>query len=429
MQQRSIPGSKNTGSNWLNKYKEQEEREERGGRGDGSEPGDRVLGASRRAVASMSAKALVGNYRAIRDQVPGQAMIPMIKANAYGHGASWAARVLSDEKDLYAYGVATLQEGAELREECGQAIARFPIVVFSGAAPWTEAKGEYCERYGLTPVIGTEADWAAFVRQGWPGRIPYQLKFNTGMNRLGLPVSAATAVARQLRAFEAEARPTLVVTHLAMGESPEARLTQQQLDRFASLRSELAEATPGTLFSLAASTGIWNAKHFRLSDLTDVVRPGISLYGVPPWDGAPARGITPVMTLKASVATVLKLKPGEPVGYGGTFVVPQPPRELQTPKGAAKPYSVAVVTAGYADGILRSLSNQGHVWIKGRAERVVGRVSMDLSAVSCPAETEPGDWVEFIGPRVDPWAQANVAGTIPYELLTSVTARVHRIYE
>jgi len=427
MQQRSSPGSKkNTGSSWLEKFKE---REGRDGRASGDEPGDRTLGASRRVVAAFSAKALVGNYRAIRDQVPGQAMIPMIKADAYGHGAAWAARVLGDEKDLYAYGVATFQEGSELREECGSGIARIPVVVFSGAAPWTEAKGDYCERYGLTPVIGTEADWAAFVRQGWPGRIPYQIKFNTGMNRLGLPVSAAAAVSRQLRAFEADARPTVILTHLAMGESPESRLSQQQLERFASLRSELAEATPGTLFSMAASTGIWNSRHFRLSDLTDIVRPGISLYGVPPWDGAPARGIEPVMTLKASVATVLRLKPGEPVGYGGTFVIPQPPREQQTAKGSAKPFTVAVVMAGYADGIHRSLSNQGHVWVKGRAERVVGRVSMDLSAVSCPAETEPGDWVEFIGPRVDAWAQAKVAGTIPYELLTSVAARVHRIYE
>lgn len=424
--QRSAQNS-NPGSQWLKKFKDRESR----GRGDESgqdEAGDRTLGASRRVVASCSAKSLVGNYRAIRDQVPGQAMLPMIKADAYGHGAVWAARVLASEADLYGLGVATLQEGAELREECGEDVARIPIIVFSGASIWTEAKGDYCERYGLTPVIATEADWTAFLKQGWPGRIPYHIKFNTGMNRLGLPVSMAGQVARQLRGLRHDAHPSGFLTHLAMGESADSRLSEQQLERFTGLRAELGEAVPGARFHLANSAGIWNQKYFRLKDLTDVVRPGISLYGVPPWHGAPARGIEPVMTLKASVASVLKLKAGDPLGYGGSFVVPSPPG-MQGVKGAQKPYYVAVVTAGYADGIHRSLSNQGHIWLKGRAERMVGRVSMDLCAVSCSPDTQAGDWAEILGPRVDSWAQAKVAGTIPYELLTSVTTRVHRIYE
>jgi alanine racemase len=122
------------------------------------------------------------------------------------------------------------------------------------------------------------------------------------------------------------------------------------------------------------------------------------------------------MTLKASVMKVQVLKKGECLGYGATWCAAEDSRP------------VATLSAGYADGIHRALSNQGYVWLSGRAERFLGRISMDMSAVSCGAATKVGEWAELIGPRVDPWAQAKAAGTLPYEVLTSVSPRVQRQY-
>lgn len=369
-----------------------------------------------RAWLELDAGALQDNYHAIRDMVPRQSVLPMIKADAYGHGAEWAARMLVGLPGLYGFGVATFEEGKQIREELGPRARRTKIVVFSGAAPWTEEKGQYCERYNLTPVIATDSDWTAFLRGGWPERLSYELKFNTGMNRLGLSPGIIKNLIRSLRALPTEAHPDAVFSHLAMAEDPEARVSYQQLDQFIALRGEIESAFPSTHFHLANSAGIWNHKYWQIDRLTDVVRPGLSLYGVPPWPGAPARGIRPVMSFKAQVINVHQLKPGDCVGYGATFRVED------------SSVRVAVLSAGYADGVPRQFSNQGHVWVSGGAQRFVGRVSMDLSTISCPNSTQVGEVAEILGPLVDVWAQAQLAGTIPYELLTSVSARVQRVY-
>jgi alanine racemase len=375
-----------------------------------------------RLVAELSAAALRANYLAIRDQVSGLSILPMVKANAYGHGSVWAARQLLDLPDLYALGVATLDEGAELRKELGAAGRRTKIMIFSGIGSWTDQVGQICEKYHLTPVISSESDWNAFWKNGWAEKLPYELKFNTGMNRLGIPVSLAGRISRQLAQKSAPARPEGILSHLAMAESPDARLSQAQKERFIALRSELSGILPSTHFHLGNSAAIWNQKQWGLTELTDVVRPGISLYGVPPWAGAPARGIAPVMTLRARIMAIHRLKPGEGTGYGARFKV----RGNQAA-------SVAILGAGYGDGIHRMLSGNenssgGHVWVGDRPQRILGTVSMDLCAVSCTTETQVGDWVEFMGARIEPWVQSSVAGTIPYELLTSVSPRVKRIY-
>lgn len=368
-----------------------------------------------RIVAELSAEALHGNYDAIRAQVPGKFLIPMIKANAYGHGAAWAARQLQGVSALFGLGVASLEEGREVREELGPKGRRTRIFVFSGAEPWSEQKGEYCENYGLTATIASEPDWRAFVRGGWPARVAYQLKFNTGMNRLGLAPSSARAVAAEVKRLSAVERPICVLSHLASGENPTSQLSRTQAERFRAVRSEFDSLGQGVHFSLANSNGIWNARHWRVDELTDIVRPGISLYGVAPWKGAPARGLTPVLTLKARVCQINRLKPGERIGYGGTY-------------RAAEPEIAAILSAGYGDGVLRSLSNRGHAWLDGKPTRFIGIVSMDLSAVRAFPGTKPGAMAEILGPNVDVWAQAEAAGSIPYELFTSLTSRVKRIY-
>ena len=373
-----------------------------------------------RVIAEIHSSRLRSNYDAIQKLNPGQGMIPMIKANAYGHGASWAARTLRELPSLYALGVASLEEGAEIREALGVKGRRTSILVFSGAALWSDEKGNFCVRHGLTPVISTDEDWSAFQGRGWTSRLPYELKFNTGMNRLGLSLGNLQAVRKSLLKLSMEERPRGILSHLAMAESPESKLSREQLARFQSLVRELKPSLPAAQFHLANSSAIWNAKHFGLTELTDVVRPGISLYGVAPWPGAPSRGLQAVLELRSQVVAVHELRPGEGVGYGATFQVSR--------SGSQKSQCVAILPVGYADGMHRYTSNRGTAVLEGREERFLGIVSMDLSAISCTSRTRPGAPVEILGPHTDIWEQAKNAGTLPYELLTSLSGRVQRIY-
>jgi alanine racemase len=251
------------------------------------------------------------------------------------------------------------------------------------------------------------------------------------MNRLGMSPGLLSRIVLDLRGQPATAHPDGILTHLSFGEKPNSRLSLQQKERFAAIRSELAGIFPSAHFHFGNSSAIWNRRHWDLDRLSDVVRPGISLYGIPPWPGAAAKGIEPVMRLQASVIAVRRLKRGECIGYGATPAI----ATTEKRKGSQESVTVAILAAGYADGLKRFLSHQGHAWISredgsgGAPGRFIGIVSMDLCSVTCPPGTKVGDWAELIGPNVEPWTQAKTAGTIPYELLTSVSSRVQRIYD
>jgi alanine racemase len=371
-----------------------------------------------RAVAEMNSWALQKNFRAIQEQVPDQEILPMLKANAYGHGVAWAAQQLAHLNGVYGFGLATLNEGAQLRAILGPKGRRIPIVIFSETTPWSDSVGQFCEKHGLTAVIATEKDWTVFIRDAWAKRIPYEIQFNTGMNRLGISLSFSKAIAKSLKNLPTSQHPKGIFSHLAMSESFDNKLTLSQMEKFHILKQELASISPSARFHLANSGGIWNAKGLNLKGLTHLVRPGLSLYGIPPWPGAPERGLRPVMTFKVRVLAVHRLKPGDSIGYGGTYRVT-----------GTDPVFAAILGAGYADGVHRSLSNQGYADLAGKSARFLGIVSMDLCAVECSENTQVGSWAELIGPRVDPWAQAKAAHTIPYELLTSVSSRVKRVYD
>lgn len=410
-----MPGKHFSGEgNFLKKFKERESRESSGA-------SDTSSGGFAGAIAHISAKALVSNYRTIQELVPEQAILPMLKANAYGHGAVWAARQLLEMPGLYGIGVATLEEARTLRKELGDGGKRAKIIVFAGTTPWSDEKGEFCEKYGITPVIATEMDWGAFFKGGWTDRVSYELKFNTGLNRLGIWPNFAPNIVRALKGKSAVHHPAGVFSHLAMSEEPDSKLSLSQKERFSALKRELASVFPSTHFHLGNSGAIWNAKNWGLKGLTDVVRPGLSLYGIPPWKGAPMRGLEPVLSFHAQVIHRMRLKPGESIGYGATYRVT-----------GTQPVQVAILAAGYADGVSRSLSSheksQSFVMLGGRRGRFLGRVSMDLCAVECGEGTQVGEWAEFFGNEIDPWVQAEAAGTIPYELLTSLSSRVQRIY-
>jgi len=373
-----------------------------------------------RSVAEISTKALLNNYAVLKKQAGDQALLPMIKADAYGHGSVWAAQTLAKEEGLYGFGVATLEEGVRLRTEIGMRYRKTHIIVFSGATPWNEEKGQLCEKHGLTPVICRDEDWQKFFKEKWHERLRYELKFNTGMNRLGIHPEKASAIIKQLKTLQHEEWPQTVMSHLAIAEQPDHALSRKQRERFKQLRGLFESALPSVRFSLANSAAIWNARAWELDELTDIVRPGLSLYGIAPWKGAPLRGLVPVMRLKSQVICTHDLKTGDSVGYGAKYTLTPDPES---------PRRVATLAAGYADGIHCTLSERGHVLLGGKLERVLGRVSMDLSAVSCLPKVKVGEYAEWIAPELDLWIQAEAAGTIPYELLTSVSGRVQRIYD
>lgn len=353
---------------------------------------------------------------------PTQKIIPVVKADAYGHDAAWTVSQLLDLPSLHGFGVATLEEGAALRISLGERGRTLRFIVFSGCAPWNDEKGHFCKQYNLTPVIASAADWNIFFKKGWPRLLPYELKFNTGMNRLGIEQQMASKIISQLRTKPAIYRPQSILSHLATAEDPLSTWSKRQLQNFKIVRNEFKAAFPEIMCHLANSAAIWNSKSWKLDQLTDAVRPGLSLYGILPWNDAPDPGLKPVLCLKAKVVTVVTLKAGDGLGYGAKYVHPR----------TAPPMKVAILGAGYADGIHRSLSTGGQVWMKGQLRPFLGRISMDLCAVSCPSSVKPGDQAEFIGPHINPWVQAEAAGTIPYELLTSVStshsSRIQRIY-
>lgn len=371
-----------------------------------------------RAVAEINSRALVQNYDRIREIAHGQDILPMVKTNAYGHGVGCAAKALSPLRRLYGLGVATLKEGEELRRILGKGGAKVSVLVFSDVSPWTEEKGRFCQYYGLTPVIATEEDWYSFLNGKWPSRVSYEIQFNTGMNRLGLSLSSVGRVSQDLKGMNRDHHPKGILSHFAISESPQTKLSRQQLEGFRFLRKEFHSIVPRARFHLANSGGIWNFKNYGLKELTEVVRPGLSLYGIPPWPDAPRLGIVPVLTFKVKVVGIHCLKAGDFIGYGGTYQV----------KGS-KPIFAAILGAGYGDGVMRALSNRGYAVLDGKKTRFLGRVSMDLCAIQCGSKTRVGSWAELMGPQVDPWVQAKAAGTIPYELLTSLSGRVKRIYD
>ena len=372
---------------------------------------------SSRLEAQLSSRSLVQNYKIIH-QVSGRLpLLPMVKAEAYGHGAQWVVQTLKSMPHLVGFGVATLAEGAVIRETLKS--SRVPVIAFSGSAPWTEEKGRFCQKHGLTPVIVSEADWKRFCKGGWHKKISYELKFNTGMNRLGIPMEFVPEVVQSLRVLRPEHRPQAVLSHLAEAENPMSQLSRLQKKNLIELHRIFKSRFPSTRIHLGNSSAIWNAKAWGLAQYTDFARPGLSLYGIAPWAGAPSKGLQAVMTLKAMILEVQVLKAGASVGYGGAYLV-------------RKNEVIATLGVGYADGVHRLLGNKGQVVYRKKICPMVGRVSMDLVTIRVGHQAKVGDQVILLGSEIDPWKQAQAAGTIPYELLTSVTfskQRISRKYE
>ena len=398
----------------------------------------------RPTVARVDLNALKANYRHIveylaaetRERPPG--VIAVVKANAYGHGAGQVARALEDAgADLLA--CADIEEGAALRD----AGVRAEILVF-GALSVSDLDGLFDCR--LTPTISTpgaaRAVQTAAAKYGM--KLRYHLKIDTGMNRLGFRFDNLKQTLPELLA-SANLQLDAIYTHFATADDPESPLFGEQRARFEralgeieDLRSPERLALPATQGALAGR-GVHVARGLQpsagpsihaansaalLRDARvwyDRVRPGLLLYGLVPPPLASTIPLTPIMTLGSRIVAVKGVRPGEGVGYGVRFTAERPAR-------------IAIIPAGYADGLDLRLAGRGAVLIRGRRAPIVGSVCMDMLAADVTGlDVSPGDEVVIIGPqgddRIDVREMAAQIGTIPYEILSRIGSRIERLYE
>ncbi|AQR62083.1 alanine racemase [Brevundimonas sp. LM2] len=339
------------------------------------------------ATLTVDLDALAHNFHAL-EAVTGVEVHPVVKADAYGLGAVPVARRLMSE-GARTFFVARLAEGLALRE----ALDAEPLIyVLDGCVGDAAAVLKAAD---LRPILNHGEQLAAWRAAGGG---PCGLQIDTGMNRLGFRVEDAPEPFKGL---------ALVMSHLACGDDPAQPMNRRQRDAFAGVGARY----PGTVRSFANSGGCFLGPDFGF----DAVRPGICLYGGGP-EGRPDTRLKAVATLGAEILQIRDVPAEESIGYSRGFVADTPRR-------------IATCGAGYADGVLRSTSPDGQVWVAGTLRPVLGRVSMDVIAVDVTGlDVALGDSVELFGPNRLLDEAAKAAGTIGYELLTSVTARVPRLY-
>ncbi len=355
---------------------------------------------------------LTANYRAIEAATPKARMLPVLKANAYGHGLVEVAKHL-EHLSPAGFGVAFLEEGILLRESG----VTSPILVMGGLdnaqIPHFLANNltmTASSVYKLEEIERVAADLSQNAR--------VHLKIDTGMGRIGMrPDTASTLFTAGLdsRHVEVEA----VYSHLATADESDTSGTTAQLDRFLETVSYFERNDlPKPQLHIANSGGILQYPSSHL----DIVRPGILLFGVYPSDEVPRTiDVSPTLSWKSQVS-FFKVQPaGEPVSYGSTWSPSQDTRLVTIP-------------AGYGDGYFRALSNLGEVIVAGKRCRIVGRVCMDQFMVDIGPEGTAYNGDEVIlrgvtdGLSITAEDIAGWAGTIPYEVLTNINTRVARVY-
>jgi alanine racemase len=356
------------------------------------------------------------NFRAVRAAVgPVVEVLPVVKADAYGHGAVEVARVLEAEGARW-LAVSSVEEGVALR----QAGAGGRIVVM---ADFLAFEGEAILEHDLTPVIHTLADLAELDRMARAaGRsVRYHLKVDSGMGRLGVLPDAGRILAAigQTGAAELEG----VVTHFASSADYTSAQTAEQIAVFEGLLAELLAAGVAPRYVHLSST---NPIAYGLAPAwRNMVRPGHAIYGYvsPARGAAPPRklDVKPALSWKATILAVKDVPEGARIGYGGMFRAPQPMR-------------IAVLAVGYADGYPHRMSGKGKVIAAGKLAPVLGAVSMDLTTIdiSHAPHLAPGDAVTLLGREgdlsLDAQQIARMAGTISYSVLTNINPRVKRVY-
>lgn len=371
-----------------------------------------------RCAAIIEGSALLHNLAILQRVSAPSKILMMVKANAYGHGLKEVALLLKDEP--VAFGVAAIDEAVILRE----AQVKNQIFLFDGGA--SSQQSDVLVSHDITPVLTDlrciDALEAAVKKSLWSKKKEVHLKIDSGFTRLGLDHEELTRGLHDDLLSRLKNSPYLKLGGVATHFCRTDEFTDVQMKNFiVALEYLVAKGMSFEDLHLANSAAILTER-FRLLGYAKgfYVRPGLSAYGLDPFSDENQFDLKPVMSIMAQVVAIKDLKPGQGVGYGHSFV-------------ATKPMRVAIVTMGYGDGLRRSLSDRGHMLIKGQKAPIIGTISMD----SCSIDISNipgilvGDMATVLGrdgdSSISAWDLAKLLGTIPYEVLTSVSARLTRI--
>lgn len=351
---------------------------------------------SRPTFLTIDLAALKHNLQRVRASAPQSKIIAMVKANAYGHGIVRAAQALSAADAL---GVACIEEGIALRN----AGVTQPIALMEGVFHADEIAE--AAKHHFTLIVHHEPHVAMLEQTTVPHQFDVWLKINTGMNRLGVAPEQVPVLHARLTQAAAVKKPIGLMTHFAEADLVTSVATSTQIARFNEVTAGLAGPR-----SLANSAGIlaWPAAH------ADWVRPGLMLYGASPFSDRVGveDGLKPVMTLSSRLIAVNRVRRGEKVGYGGTWVAPED-------------MMIGIVGVGYGDGYPQYAKNGTPILVKGVTCQLAGRVSMDMLAVDlCHLpDAQVGDPVTLWGEGLPVERVARHSGTSAYEILTRMTPR------
>jgi len=399
--------------------------------------------ATRPVWAEISRTRLLENYRLLRRLAGEAEVLAIVKANAYGHGAVACAEAIAAGNSRAWLGVTGVEEGAAVRAATPQA----RIVVMGSV--WGRCEAETAIAHRLVPAVWepSQIDWLRVAATGAPEAVPVHLEIDTGMSRQGVRLEALPALLDLL-----SASPELCVegamTHLHSPEALDGGANAAQLEQFVTALDTIAArgfrpawihaGNSATVLSAGGAAGLVQiaAKYGAKA----MLRPGLSLYGCAPrfssagmslagfssagFSGteplSTAHLLQPVLSWKTRVVSLRTIQPGETAGYCATFK-------------AGRTSRLALLPAGYADGLNRLLSNRGSVLVRGQRAPIAGRISMDLTTIDVTGipGVEIGDEVVLIGKQereeITAWDHADHAGTIPYEILCNIAARVPRV--
>ncbi|HEX6462951.1 MAG TPA: alanine racemase [Vicinamibacterales bacterium] len=377
----------------------------------------------RPTVARVDLAAIQDNLRAIsaflasrssrlapRPRREAPSIIAVVKANAYGHGAAEVGIAL-ERAGAAMLACADIEEGIVLR----RAGARIPILVF-GALGISDLDGVF--EFDLTPTVSTPsaADALAAAARRHRRQLRCHLKIDTGMNRLGFRHDNIARTLPEI-ARTGDLAIDAVYTHFATADDPEHPAFALQRERFENVLAQLPALRITPRYRHAANSAailrderVWY----------DFVRPGLLLYGIVPPPLASTLPLRPALSLHSRIVHVKGIRPGEGTGYGLHHAVPEP-------------RTIAVVPAGYADGLDRRLAGTGYMLVRGKRVPIVGSVCMDMTMIDVTGmDVSTGDEVVIVGQQLDAELGmreiAAAIGTIPYELLCRVGARIERIF-
>ena len=354
----------------------------------------------RATLAILSTENLLHNLNIIKQQAPSSKIIAMVKANAYGHGLRSVALRLQEH--VYSFGVASIDEALALRK----AGVKTSITLMEGVFEPNELLIASCEGFQVVFHTMEQFDWLQDLAY-LPVPIQAWLKVDTGMNRLGFSMSDAWTYRRLILSNSKVIQPLGCMSHLACADEIDHPLNQVQINNFL----KLGEVYQG-LKSLCNSAAIFSLPKYHY----DVVRPGISLYGVSPFVNRSAQelGLKPVMTLQTRLIAVRVVNSGSTIGYGARYVC----------SGGSR--LIGVIAVGYGDGYPRSARDGTPVLVNGQRCQIVGRVSMDMITIDLTAcsEAKVGDQVILWGEGLPLEEVARHTDCIPYEMLTAVQSRV-----